>query len=489
MPSDTLPPAPASPRARRLFDRLPRPGLTVAAAIGALTWVVAVWIGPWIAPGPRAAGVAGLDHEAALDPRRAVVAFSVPDVVPDARPKPVSRTVKVQRGDTLMTALTRAHVSHDDAYAAITALREVFNPRDLIAGAELTLNFQPLALHEGAGESFRGLEFMPSFEKTVGVARTWDNQFESYTSRTKLTHEQTRASFTIQNSLYVDAVDAGVPPTVIIEMIRALSFDVDFQRDLQPHDRFDLLYDRIKDAGGNIVGSGDVIFAALTLSGKKVEIYRFRGDDGAYDYYNPKGESTRKALMRTPIDGARLSSRYGRRRHPILGYTKVHKGIDFAAPSGTPIMAAGSGVVADARWYGAYGRYVRIRHNSTYSTAYAHMSRFAKGIRRGTRVRQGQVIGYVGSSGRSTGPHLHYEVIANNRQVNPLSVKLPTGRTLRGAERDRFLVTRMEIATAFEALLPVADAHGAGPKSRTGDNGLPKARALRAEEPPETGEP
>jgi murein DD-endopeptidase MepM/ murein hydrolase activator NlpD len=461
----------------------------VAAAIGALTWVVAVWIGPWIAPGPRAAGVAGLDHEAALDPRRAVVAFSVPDIVPDARPKPVSRTVKVQRGDTLMTALTRAHVSHDDAYAAITALREVFNPRDLIAGAELTLNFQPLALHEGAGESFRGLEFMPSFEKTVGVARTWDNRFESYTSRTKLTHEQTRASFTIRNSLYVDAVDAGVPPIVIIEMIRALSFDVDFQRDLQPSDRFDLLYDRIRDASGNIDGSGDVIFAALTLSGKKVEIYRFRGDDGAYDYYNPKGESTRKALMRTPIDGARLSSRYGRRRHPILGYTKVHKGIDFAAPGGTPIMAAGSGVVADARWYGAYGRYVRIRHNSTYSTAYAHMSRFAKGIRRGTRVSQGQIIGYVGTTGRSTGPHLHYEVIANNRQVNPLSVKLPTGRTLRGAERDRFLVTRVEIDAAFDTLLPVADARGSGSKSGAGGKDLPKVRALRAEEPPDTDEP
>lgn len=486
MPSDTPPSVPASPMARRLFDRLPRPGLTIAAAIGALTWVVAVWVGPWIAPAPHLAGITGLDHEAALDPRKAVVTFSVPDAVPDARPKPVSRTVRVQRGDTLMTALARASVSHEDAYAAVTALRDVFNPRDLSAGAELTVNFQPLGLHEGAGDSFRGFEFMPSIEKTVGVARTWDNRFESYTSKTKLTHEQTRASFTIQNSLYVDAVDAGVPPPVVVEMIRAFSFDVDFQRDLQPKDRFDLLYDRIRDAGGNIVGSGDVIFASLLLSGKKLEIYRFRGDDGTYDYYNSKGESTRKALMRTPIDGARLSSRYGRRRHPILGYTKVHKGIDFAAPSGTPIMAAGSGVVVDARWYGAYGRYVRIRHNSTYSTAYAHMSRFAKGIRRGTRVSQGQIIGYVGTSGRSTGPHLHYEVIANNRQVNPLSVKLPTGRTLRGAERDRFLVTRVEIDAALETLLPVADVRGS--RSRP-DAGSPKARALRVDDPPEAAEP
>ena len=460
MASDTSfsPESPAPPK-RGLFDRLPRPGLTVAALIGALTWTFAVWVGPWMAPGPRdTAGGSALDHEAALDARRAVVALSIPDSTLESRPKPVTKLVTVRPGDTLTSVLTRARIDRDDAHAAVTALRKVFNPRDLITGAELTLNFQPLGSEKRAGESFRGLEFAPSIEKTVGVARTWDNQFEAYQSKTKLTHEQTRGSGSIKNSLYVDAEAVGVPPSVIVEMIRALSFDVDFQRDIQPNDRFDLLYDRIKDPDGNVVGSGQVIFASLTLSGKKLQIYRFRGDDGTYDYFNSKGESTRKALMRTPIDGARLSSRFGRRHHPILGYTKVHKGIDFAAPRGTPIMAAGRGVVVDARWYGAYGRYVRIRHNTTFSTAYAHMSRFGKGIKRGARVSQGQVIGYVGTTGRSTGPHLHYEVLSNNRQVNPLSIKLPTGRTLHGGERSRFLISRAAIDAAFNALPPIADA-------------------------------
>lgn len=454
--SDQVQPAADTGR-RRWWQRLPRPGLTAAAAIGALTWVFAVWIGPWIAPGPR--GDAGLpaDHEARLDAKQAVLSLTVPDSTLEARLKGFTRTVKVRSGDTLTTVLTRARVARDDAFAAVAALQKVFNPRDLAAGTELELSFQPLGPDKRAGESFRGLEFMPSIRETVGVSRTWDNGFESYVAKTRLTHEQTRASGRIDNSLYVDAVAAGVPAPVIVEMIRALSFDVDFQRDIQPRDRFDVLFDRIKDSDGNVVGSGDVVYAALTLSGKKVGIYRFRGDDGFYDYFNPKGESTRKALMRTPIDGARLSSRFGKRRHPILGYTKVHKGIDFAAPTGTPIMAAGRGVVVDARWNGAYGRYVRIRHNSTYATAYAHMSRFANGIRSGARVNQGQIIGYVGTTGRSTGPHLHYEVLSNDRHVNPLSVKLPTGRTLHGKERNRFLATREEIDQAFVALPPTAE--------------------------------
>ena len=453
VPQPDLPPSAAKRR------RLPVPGLWSAALIGAICWVFALWIGPWIAPAPRGDAIPAVDHESALDPMQSVLAFSMPDNTrPEALPQAVIQRVAVKRGDTLMRVLTRARISRDDAFAAVTALRKVFNPRDLVAGTELELSFQPLTSEKNAAKSFRGLEFMPSIERTVGIGRTWDNRFEAYVSKTKLTHEQTRASGTINASLYVDASKADVPAPVIVEMIRAMSFDVDFQRDIQAGDRFDVLYDRIKDATGTVVGSGDILYASLTLSGKHLPIYRFRMDDGTWDYFNPKGQSTRKALMRTPIDGARLSSGFGRRRHPILGYTKVHKGIDFAAPRGTPIMAAGRGVVVDARWHGGYGRYVRIRHNATYTTAYAHMSRFAKGLRRGARVRQGQIIGYVGTTGRSTGPHLHYEVLRNNRQVNPLSVKLPTGRTLHGAERNRFLSARGEIDLALTRLAPVAAA-------------------------------
>jgi murein DD-endopeptidase MepM/ murein hydrolase activator NlpD len=456
--SDPLPPAP-----KRFWDHAPRPGLTAAACIGALTWLFAVWIGPWLAPGPQGPGIAAIDHEAALDPMSTVLALTVPDGPQESRPQPIIRRVTVRRGDTLMTVLRRARIARDEAHTAVQALAKVFKPRDLIAGTKIALTFQPLTTVKGAQTSFRGLEFAPSIRKTVGISRTWDNRFEAYVSKSKLTHEQTRASGVINASLYQDAVNVGVPPQVIVEMIRALSFDVDFQRDIHPKDRFDLLYDRIKDTDGKVVGSGDVIFASLTLQKKPLAIYRFRMGDGGFDYFNAKGESTRKTLMRTPIDGARLSSRFGRRRHPILGYTKVHKGIDFAAPRGTPIMAAGRGVIVEARRNGGYGRYIRIRHNTTYSTAYAHLHRFARGIRRGKRVSQGQIIGYVGSTGRSTGPHLHYEVHRNNRQVNPLSVKLPTGKTLHGNERRRFLAARDQIDDAFKALAPTAKAAGYEP--------------------------
>lgn len=446
-PQDNLPPSHGGRTGRR------RPGLAVIAVIGALTWIVGLWVGPHLLPPPAAApAVAALDHDHALDPMRTVLALSAPDGALEAHLKPVMRAVTVRRGDTLMAVLLRGEVPREDAHAAVTALRKVFDPRDLMPGTELTLTFQPLTAAPDAPASFRGLEFRPSIERTVGIARNWDNRFESYSAKSRLVHEQTLGAGTIGSSLYVDAVATGVPVPVVVELIRAMSFDVDFQRDIQPQDRFEVLYDRIRDADGALVGAGDVIYASLTLSGKPLAIYRFRMDDDTFDYFNAKGESTRKALMRTPIDGARLSSRFGRRRHPILGYTRMHRGIDFAAPTGTPIMAAGRGVVTEARWNGSYGRYVRIRHNATFSTAYAHLSRLAKGVRRGARVSQGQIIGYVGTTGQSTGPHLHYEVLRNNRQVNPLALKLPTGKKLGGAELETFLAARAEIDASLGRL-------------------------------------
>ena len=191
--------------------------------------------------------------------------------------------------------------------------------------------------------------------------------------------------------------------------------------------------------------AGDIVYAAMTLSGKRMELYRFTPKSGNTDYLDPKGDSVRKTLMRTPIDGARLSSGYGMRKHPILGYTKMHRGVDFAAPRGTPIYAAGDGTVEVAGRKGAYGKYVRIRHNSTYKTAYAHMSRYGKGIKKGKRVKQGQIIGYVGSTGRSTGPHLHYEILVNGRQINPRRVKLPSGEKLKGQDLEAFAQARAEI--------------------------------------------
>ena len=221
-----------------------------------------------------------------------------------------------------------------------------------------------------------------------------------------------------------------IPDPALAEYIRVMGFSVDFQREIRRGDAFELLYEQqIDQITGDVIGT-ELHYAGLMLSGKQLGFYRYDHDGSRVGWYDRDGNSAARTLIRTPISGARLSSSYGMRKHPISGYNKMHKGVDFAAPSGTPIIAAGSGVITKSGWLGAYGRYVSIRHNGTYSTAYAHMSRIARGITPGARVEQGQIIGYVGSSGRSTGPHLHYEILVNNRKVNPLTVSLPTGEKI-----------------------------------------------------------
>ncbi len=232
---------------------------------------------------------------------------------------------------------------------------------------------------------------------------------------------------------------------VLIQLIRIFSFDLDFQRDIQPGDQFEVLYDAKLEEDGSLAKSGDVLYAAMTLSGKRTELYGYTPKSGVSDFFDAKGHSVRKTLMRTPVDGARLTSGFGIRVHPILGYTRLHKGNDFAAPRGTPVYAAGDGTIRTAGRKGSLGNYVRIRHNATYETAYAHMDRIAKGIRPGTRVKQGQVIGYVGSTGRSTGAHLHYEVLVNGTQVNPTKVKLASGEKLKGTDLEQFTDQSAEI--------------------------------------------
>ena len=428
------------------------PGMAIIVLIGSLTWVFGLWVGPKLVPGPQPAARASIDLEAETDPVKNVLALTIPDGSTETRGRAFERTVGVRKGDTLMKVLRRAGIARAEAHATITALRKVYDPRGLMPGTDLTLSFNALTDGPNAKLSYRGLRFRPSVEKTVSVARSWDNRFEASLAKTRLIHAQASARGVITSSLYVDAATKGVPVPVVVELIRAFSFDVDFQREIHPNDGFEILYDRLLMPDGTLAKAGDVIYGALILKGKRYPLYRHRLADGTLDYFNHKGESVRKALMRTPIDGARLSSRFGRRHHPILGYTKVHRGVDFAAPRGTPIMAAGRGIVTAAGRNGAYGLYVRIRHNTTYSTAYAHMRAIARGIRRGRRVRQGQTIGYVGSTGRSTGPHLHYEVMRNNRQINPLGLKLPTGKKLKGAALRRFLAAKVEIDKAYAAL-------------------------------------
>ncbi|HEY4136265.1 MAG TPA: peptidoglycan DD-metalloendopeptidase family protein [Alphaproteobacteria bacterium] len=367
--------------------------------------------------------------------------------------QPVRVALTVNKGDTLMSLLAKAQVPRGEAHEAVEALRDVYNPRDLLPGTNIELSFQPNENGEG-DRSFLGLNFEPNVERLVSVVKTWTG-FEAGEVQKPLKRQTVKAAGTITSSLYQDAAKAGVPAAIIVEMIRALSYDVDFQRDIQPNDTFAVMFDRMIDQDGRTARIGDMGYAELTHGSVTHRIYRFVTPDGIADYYNGKGESIRKALLRTPIDGARLTSGFGTRIHPILGYSLAHKGVDFGAPTGTPIMAAGSGTVVEAGWKGSYGRYVKIRHNGTYSTAYAHMSQIARTTVPGARVQQGQVIGYVGATGNATGPHLHYEVIADNAQVNPLGVKLPTGTKLEGKMLTAFQIEKGKLETRV-ADMPVA---------------------------------
>ena len=248
----------------------------------------------------------------------------------------------------------------------------------------------------------------------------------------------------ILQSLYKSATDENIPANTIIDFAGIYGFQVDFQRDIRKKDKFQILYEIFLNEKGEIIETGEILFANLKLSGQDNSLYYF-DENGSKGHYDKNGKSVKKALMKTPINGARLSSPFGMRKHPIDGYNKMHKGTDFAAPMGTPIMASGDGVVKKAGWCGGGGNCVKIKHNSTYQTVYAHMSKFARGIKSGIRVKQGQIIGYVGSTGKSTGPHLHYEVIVNGKKVNSQKLKLPSGKILKGKERKMFETNKIKI--------------------------------------------
>ncbi len=250
----------------------------------------------------------------------------------------------------------------------------------------------------------------------------------------------------IKNSLYRSAVEKKIDPNIIVQFAQIYGFQVDFQRDIRKNDSFQIVYEEYKNNENKIIDFGNIIYANLILQGKSLELYYFNSEKNKIiDHFEANGQSIKKTLMKTPINGARLSSPFGNRKHPILGYTKLHTGTDFAAPIGTPIMASGTGVILKAGWCGGGGNCVKIKHNSTYSTVYAHMSKFARGIKKGVRVTQGQIIGYVGSTGMSTGPHLHYEVIQNGKKINSQTLKLPSGKKLTGKDREDFELAKIKI--------------------------------------------
>jgi len=379
---------------------------------------------------------------------------------PADHPMPVvEQKFKVRRGDTLAAVLGRAGVDRKDAYAAVTAFSKRHDPRRIRVGQELKVRYRLSSIDDQTGMAnpgrFDGFRYAPAFDKEVRVARAAEAEskgFDAHLVDRPVTRQVSRAEGIINSSLYVAGKKSGLPNATLAELIRAFSWDVDFQRGIRKGDKFEVMFNFVVSDEGRIVRSDEILFAALTLRGERRAIYRFSDGRGGFEYFDAKGNSAQKALMRTPIDGARLSSGFGRRRHPVLGYTKMHRGVDFAAPRGTPIYAAGNGVVEMAGRNGGYGKYVRLRHNGTYKTAYAHMSRFGRGIRKGKRVRQGQIIGYVGTTGRSTGNHLHYEILRNGGQLNPMRMKMPSGRKLIGNELTRYHALRRALDVRYASL-------------------------------------
>jgi murein DD-endopeptidase MepM/ murein hydrolase activator NlpD len=281
--------------------------------------------------------------------------------------------------------------------------------------------------------------------------RKSQNNFEVRENILQLNRKEVVIKNVIKNNLYSSAVESGVEPNIIVEFARIFGFEVDFQRDIRKGDWFEILYEKFEDDDNKVRDTGKIIYASMYVNGEEINLYNFKFNNSE-DFYDIKGKSITKSLMKTPINGARLSSSFGMRKHPILGYNKMHRGTDFAAPSGTPIMASGSGAVTRARWCGGGGNCVKIKHNSTYETIYAHMKAFAKGIKEGRKVKQGQIIGYVGSTGLSTGPHLHYEVLVNGKKVNSQRLKLPSGKILSGEERNQFELDRIKIDLKLASL-------------------------------------
>lgn len=360
---------------------------------------------------------------------------------------PSRRVVRLAWGDTLIGLLMEAAVPAAEAHDAMSALRTVYDPRSVQAGAEVVLRYNE------KGE-FNGFEFEPTADRSVRVERNGD-AFKAANIVRPLSHNVMAASIQIDGSLYESGIKAGIPASAMADLVKVLSYNVDFQRDIKAGDSFKVLYEVMRNPEGQLVRTGQILFAEVNLQGRVIPVYRYRFSNGDVQYYDAAGNSVRKSLLRTPVNATRISSGFGMRVHPVLGYSRMHKGVDFAAPTGTPIYASGDGVVVERGIKNGYGNYIRIRHNGTIQTAYGHMSRFNPSVTRGSRVRQGQIIGYVGMTGRATGPHLHYEVLINNEQVNPLRVaNMNMGEPLKGPNLDRLHGIIKAIGDEFDSIKP-----------------------------------
>ena len=345
----------------------------------------------------------------------------------------------IKNNDTIEKILKKFEVRNEDIKEISTQLK-IKKLANIYSGRKLSLIIKKL---ENGKSTVINLVYPINNTTSIEIRKS-QNNFEVKENILQLYKKEVVVKNIINNNLYSSAVESGVEPNIIVEFARIFGFEVDFQRDIRQGDWFEILYEKFEDDNNKVRDTGKIIYASMYVNGEEINLYNFKFKN-VEDFYDIKGKSITKSLMKTPINGARLSSSFGMRKHPILGYNKMHRGTDFAAPSGTPIMASGSGTITRARWCGGGGNCVKIKHNSTYETIYAHMKAFAKGIKEGRKVKQGQIIGFVGSTGLSTGPHLHYEVLVNGKKVNSQRLKLPSGKILSGEERNQFELDRIKI--------------------------------------------
>ena len=351
--------------------------------------------------------------------------------------KEIKYTIK--NNDSIERILKKYDIDNNDIKNISFKLKQK-KLSNIYSGRELSLILKKLS---DGRNTIINLVFPITNTSSVEVRKV-SNDFIVKENILKLYKKEVVVKNKITNNLYNSAISSNIEPNIIIEFARVFGFEVDFQRDIRKGDWFEIYYEKFEDDNNKVRDTGKIIYASMYVNGEEINLYNFKYKN-EQEYYDIKGKSITKSLMKTPINGARLSSSFGMRKHPILGYNKMHRGTDFAAPSGTPIMASGSGTVTRARWCGGGGNCVKIKHNSTYETIYAHMKSFAKGIKEGKKVKQGQIIGYVGSTGMSTGPHLHYEVIVNGKKVNSQKLKLPSGKILKGEARKDFELERIKI--------------------------------------------
>ena len=357
---------------------------------------------------------------------------------------------EIKKGDTIQKILKKLKVQNNDIQNVIDQYKKYGNPNKLLVGNKIDIIVEKsLSTNKNTIVKFSA---PITKSTTIAITKNEDNKIISNKIITKLYKRKILSENIIKKNLYSSATEVNINPDTIIEFARIFGFEIDFQRDIRKNDYFKIVYAKYFDENGEFVKSGSILYAHMSVNGREITLYKF-GNDKSYGYFNINGKSVEKALMKTPINGARLSSSFGMRKHPIQGFNKMHTGTDFAAPMGTPIMASGSGTITRAKWCGGGGNCIKIKHNSTYETVYAHMKSFAAGMKTNKKVRQGQIIGYVGSTGMSTGPHLHYEVIINGKKINSQKLKLPSGKVLKDDERKQFEIHRIKIDVLVAELI------------------------------------